>query len=403
MSSQHGDLHESFLRYVGQTSPFPTAFEVSRAEGCYLYDRAGRAYLDFISGISVNNLGHNHPAVQAAALQQIERYAHTMVYGEHIQEPQVELARALAEISPGNLNCTYFLSTGAEANDAALKLAAKLTGRRRFCAFHKAYHGDTVGAASCFGDETFRHPYQHILLPVTFLEFGSVEDLEKITEEIAAVLVEPVQGEGGIRIPSLNFLKSLRQRCTATGTLLIFDEVQTALGRVGDWFAATLFNVTPDLITMAKALGGGYPLGALVGEREMLRRFAAEPPFSHITTFGGHPVSCAAGLAVIRTIRSERLLSNARRMGKKLMEDLHSVRVKDERVREVRGTGLMIGVELVDSQLARRVVTGCRERGLILETTLLDERVVRVSPPLIVSEQECNTAIEIFETVLKEC
>jgi len=388
---------------VCQTSPFPSAFEVSHARGCYLYDRSGRAYLDFISGISVNNLGHNHPAVQAAVMQQIERYAHTMVYGEHIQEPQVELARALAEIAPGNLNCTYFLSTGAEANDAALKLAAKLTGRHRFCAFHKAYHGDTVGAGSCFGDETFRRPYQHILLPVTFLEFGNVEQLERITEDVAAVIVEPIQGEGGIRIPSPSFLQSLRQRCTATGTLLIFDEVQTALGRVGDWFAATLFNVTPDLITMAKALGGGYPLGAVVGERDMLRRFAAEPPFSHITTFGGHPVSCAAGLAVIRTIQGDRLLSNARRMGKRLMEALHRILHQDERVREVRGTGLMIGIELVDSQVARKVVTRSRERGLILETTLLDERVVRLSPPLIVGEEECHTAIEILETVLREC
>jgi acetylornithine/succinyldiaminopimelate/putrescine aminotransferase len=400
MKSDQSSARENFFRHVCQTSPFSAAFEVQRASGCLIYDSTGREYLDFISGIAVTNVGHCHPAVVDAVVAQARNYAHTMVYGEHVQMPQVELARAIAEVAPAGLDSVYFLSTGSEANDAALKMAAKLTGRTKFCAFQGAYHGDTVGALSCLGDEAFRAPFAPMLLPVTFLDFGAMDSLSLIDENIAAVIVEPVQGEAGIRLPPPGFLPSLRARCDAVGALLIFDEVQTGFGRVGDWFAALRFNVTPNMITMAKGMGAGYPLAGLLGARDTMTRFAADPPFSHITTFGGHPVSCAAGLAAMEVVRSGLLLRNANEMGGILAESLQSIARSDERIRDVRGVGLMIGVELASSKLSRKVINHCREHGLILETTLLNERTIRFSPPLVVTREQCERALELFSSAL---
>ncbi|MGC8740963.1 MAG: aspartate aminotransferase family protein [Candidatus Sumerlaeaceae bacterium] len=395
-------LEELFFKHVGQTSPFPTKFPVARAEGCYLYDFEGRAYLDFIAGISVTNVGHGHPRVLEAVVEQARRYAHTMVYGEHLQQAQVELAAELTRLTPSGFDSVYFLTTGAEANDAALKLAAKATRRGVFCAFHGAYHGDTVGATSCFGRESFREPYAQILLPVRFLRYNCVGDLRLIDEQVAAVLVEPVQGEGGIVVPSREFLLALRYRCNEVGAFLIFDEVQTAFGRIGDaWFAANLFDVRPDVIVVAKALGAGYPLAAVIGPRELLYGFAAEPPFSHITTFGGHPVSCAAGLAGLQVMREERLLENSAKEGEFLLASLWDIASRQSAIRDVRGLGLMIGVELESPRLARSVVEESRRCGLLLETTLLAEQVIRMSPPLIVTREQCGFALEVFERALE--
>jgi acetylornithine/succinyldiaminopimelate/putrescine aminotransferase len=391
-------ISDTFYRHVGQTSPFANGLEVARAEGCYIYDTAGKRYLDFIAGIAVCNVGHCHPRVVDAVQQQVARYAHTMVYGEHIQAPQVKLAEKIAQVAPAGLDTTYFLTTGAEANDAALKLAAKLTGRSRFVAFRGAYHGDTVGALACFGDEAFRHSFQQLLVPVNFLPFGDFEQLQQITTDNAAVIVEPVQGEAGIHPPPEGWLQALRERCSAVGALLIFDEVQTGFGRVGDWFAARLYAVTPDVITMAKGMGAGMPLAGVLASRDMITRFAAEPPFSHITTFGGHPVSCAAGLAAMRVIEQEDLLE--RTSYSVLQAMLREAIAKDERVRDIRGVGLMIGVELSSRELAREIVIACKVRGLIVETNLLDERVIRFSPPLIVTHQQCEQAVEMFAACL---
>jgi acetylornithine/N-succinyldiaminopimelate aminotransferase len=393
---------DDFSRYVCPTSNYGTSIEVARASGCYIYDTAGREYLDFISGIAVNNVGHCHPDVVEAVEKQVRLYAHTMVYGEHLQSPQVELARKIAEVAPPGLDTTYFLTTGAEANDAALKLAIKVTGRHGIVAFHKAYHGDTVGALSCFGEESYRRDFAPLLHNTQFLPFGSDNHLEQIDEQTACVLVEPVQGEAGIIPPPDGWLKRLRDRCTATGALLIFDEVQTGFGRVGDWFAALRYGVTPDIVTVAKGMGMGMPLAGVIGPRDMMLRFAAEPAFAHITTFGGHPVSCAAGLAGMRVIQRENLLANCNNMGELLIDLLQDVQTRISPLQTIRGVGLMIGCALDSEERARRVVIASRAAGLILETTLLDEKVIRFSPPLIVNEQQCRDAVAIFETALAQ-
>jgi acetylornithine/N-succinyldiaminopimelate aminotransferase len=392
---------EKFLHYVGQTSPFPPGLEISHAHGCRLYDVHGRKYLDFISGIAVVNVGHCHPKVTEAVVAQARAYAHTMVYGEHIQKPQVDLAEAIVNAAPRGLDCVYFLTTGAEANDAALKLAVKKTGRSRFIAFKHAYHGDTVGALSCFGSEHFRSQFPGLQADVHFLNFGDPSQLTQIDETVAAVLIEPVQGEAGIVPPRGNFLDQLRRRCSETGALLIFDEVQTGFGRTGQWFAAQTYGVTPDVITMAKGMGAGYPLAGVLAPRDVLYDFAASPAFSHITTFGGHPVSCAAGLAAMQVILEEDLLENCRSQGAYLLKSLAEIQQTwPQAITEVRGVGLMIGVEVTNPELARKLVDDCRERGLILETTLLRESTIRFSPPLTISTVECQFALETFQAAL---
>lgn len=393
-------LRELFFQHVGQTSPFANGLEVARAEGCYIYDTSGKQYLDFIAGIAVCNVGHCHPHVVQAVQRQAGSYAHTMVYGEHIQEQQVRLAHKIAQLAPAGLETTYFLTTGAEANDAALKLAVKLTGRSRLAAFRGGYHGDTVGALACFGDEWYRRPFARLLVPVEFLEFGNLDDITRINDDTAAVLIEPVQGEAGIRVPPPGFLEALRQRCTEMGVLLIFDEVQTGFGRVGDWFAARRYGVTPDVITMAKGMGAGMPLAGVLASHEMITKFAADPPFSHITTFGGHPVSCAAGLAAIEVIERDALIENANATGALIQQRLGEIASQDSRIHEIRGVGLMIGAQLSSNKLTREIVIQCKEHGLILETNLLDERVIRFSPPLIVTAEQCEQALAIFAKCL---
>lgn len=394
-------LLDGFRRHVGQTSHYPPSLEVEKAAGCRITDSGGKQYLDFIAGIAVTSVGHCHPAVVQAVQEQAAKYAHTMVYGEHVQRPQVEFARAVARLAPPPLDAVYLLTTGAETNDAALKMAAKLTGRQRFIAFEGAYHGCTLGALSCLGDSHFREAFQPLLLDVDFLPFGDFDALGRVDETIAGVLVEPVQGEAGIRVPPDGWLAALRRQCDRTGAMLIFDEVQTGFGRLGSWFAAEHFGVTPDIITAAKGMGGGMPLAGLIARHEAITRFAAEPPFSHINTFGGHPVSCAAGLAALRVIESDGLLANAVEQGHFLRERLGRAAAGGA-VREVRGLGLMIGVAHEDAEVARGVINLCREKGLIVESNLLDERVIRFSPALTVTHAECDEAVAIYETSLRE-
>lgn len=388
---------EDFYRYVAQTSPHPMGLEVVRAEGCYLFTGNGRSYIDGLSGIAVMNIGHGNVPVQSAITRQVEKYLHTMVYGEFIQEPQVQLARLLAEISPLPFPRIYFTNSGAEAVEGALKLARKYTGKTRIIAFEGAYHGDTLGALSVCGVPVFRQPFEPLLPDVLFLPYGVPEALEKIDSSVAGVIVEPIQGEAGIRIPSPDFLRALRERCTETGALLIFDEVQTGFGRTGRWFACEHSGVIPDVLIVAKALGGGMPLGAFLAPPTVMESLAQDPPFSHVTTFGGHPVCCAAAITSIRFIRQNQLLKNAENMGHYLLSRLQEMQKKFSLIRDVRGVGLLLAIEVSSPLQAEKVVDLCLQRGLLIGTFLFNPASIRFTPPLILTPSIADRSLQILK------
>ncbi len=393
-------LRGDFLRYLAQTSPDPIGIEVERAAGSWLYARGGRRYLDFISGIGVANLGHGHPAVLGAIKRQAERYLHVMVYGEYVLDAQVELARRLTQLLPPNVEQVYFTNSGAEAIEGALKAARKYTGRSAFAAFDGAYHGDTMAALALAGNAAFRAPFEPLPGPVRHLPYGDRAALGAIDESIAAVVIEPVQAEGGVRIPSVDFVHALRERCTQTGAVLIFDEVLTGLGRTGELFALEHFGAAPDLIVLAKALGGGMPLGAFCGSAALIGVLARDPPLGHITTFGGHPLSCAAGLAALETLAAERLPQRAAEVGDALMERLAAL--MHPAISAIRGIGLLIGIELQSAELTRRFVAGCVEAGVIVNWTLNCDTVVRIAPPLTITPGEIDFAIGAIESALNK-
>jgi acetylornithine/succinyldiaminopimelate/putrescine aminotransferase len=387
-------LRADFLRYLAQTSPEPIGLEIERAQGSWLYTRGGRRYLDFISGIGVANLGHAHAAVLAAIKRQAERYLHVMVYGEYVLDAQVALACRLAQLLPAQLGQVYFTNSGAEAIEGALKTARKSMGRRAFVAFDGAYHGDTMGALALAGNPAFRAPFEPLPGPVRHLPYGEIAALDAIDETIAAVVIEPVQAEAGVRIPSLEFMRALRERCSYAGALLIFDEVLTGFGRIGRLFALEHFGVTPDIVVLAKALGGGLPLGAFCASSSLLSVLAHDPPLGHITTFGGHPLSCAAGLAALETMIAEKLPERASRVGDAIIARLTQLAGT---AAAIRGIGLLIGIELPNAEMTRRFVARCIESGVIVNWTLNCDRVVRVAPPLTIGEDEVDFAMRTFE------
>lgn len=391
------DRRRWFFDHVCQTSPQPFGIDVARAVGARIWDHAGRGYLDLLAGMGVANLGHGHPAVLRAIHEQAERYLHVAVYGEMILEPQVQLARELARVSPGELSVVYFSNSGAEAIEGAMKTARKLTERSRFIAFDGAFHGDTMGALSLNGNLVYREPFEPLVPVVDFLPFGNVEALERIGHDVAAVFVEPVQSEGGVRIPPDDFLPRLRQRCREVGALLVFDEVLTGFGRTGKLFAANHWEVVPDLLVLAKALGGGLPLGAFVGTQEVMRTLSENPPLAHVTTFGGHPLSCAAGLAALRVLLEEDWIGRAARVGGQWLAELKKALVGV--AHDVRGIGLLIGIEFDSSERTRRFVEECRALGLIANWTLHCGNVVRLLPPLTIGEQDLEEATRILAEV----
>ena len=345
--------------------------------------------------MGVANIGHTHPAVVAALREQSSRYLHAMVYGEYVEEPQVRLAARLAQLLPPQLSMTYFTSSGAEAVEGALKVARKFTGRKRFIAFEGAFHGDTLGALSIGGNGVYRTPFEPLLPETTLLPFGDVAALAVITGDVAAVVVEPVQAEGGVRVPPAEFLRTLRWRCSEAGALLVFDEVVTGFGRTGRLFAFERFAVVPDVLVLAKALGGGMPLGAFVSSRKILSCLASDPPLAHVTTFGGHPMSCAAGLAALEVLLGDRLWERAEARGERLRDGLSKLPWRGRLV-ETRGVGLLIGLELDDAEFTRRFAAACFERGLILNWTLHRDRVIRLAPPLTITDAEIESALEIM-------
>jgi acetylornithine/N-succinyldiaminopimelate aminotransferase len=392
-------LQNLFLQHVAQTSDSPLGLEISRAEGSWLYCADGRRYLDFIAGIGVSALGHGHPATMLAITEQARRHLHVMVYGEYIIEAQVKLATRLAELLPPDLSRVYFTNSGAEAIEAALKLAKKHTRRAGFVAFDGAYHGDTMAALALMGNPAFREPFAPLPGPVRHLPYDDVAALEAIDATIAAVVIEPVQAEGGVRIPSARFMRALRERCDLTGALLVFDEVLTGFGRTGKLFALEHFAAAPDLVVLAKALGGGLPLGALCGAGDLIAEFSHDPPLGHITTFGGHPLSCAAGLASLEVIVKENLSTRAMELGVHIVARLNALGAPE--ITSVRGLGLLIGIEFHDAEVAHRFVAAAIEQGVIINSTLNAERVVRLAPPLNIQMDEVEFALTAMRRALE--
>lgn len=391
------DLQAAFRDHLAWTSDDPLGLVVESAQGAIIKLADGRELIDLISGIAVSSLGHCHPDVVAAVQDQVARHMHVMVYGEFVQSPQVLFADKLTSILPSGLDVAYFTMTGTEANEGALKLARKFTGRTRFVAFDRSYHGDTLGSLSVTGRAVYREPYEPLIPGVTFLPFDEVDPLDAIDSDVAAVIVEPVQGEGGIRKPSTAFMKQLRHRCTETGALLIFDEIQTGFGRTGKLFGFEHFGVVPDIITFAKAMGGGMPLGAFVSSKEIFDVFRRDPALSHVTTFGGHPVSCAAALAALNVLLRDDLAARAEIVGNRIREQLiHPL------ITEIRGPGAMLGMVLRDAETTERVVQRCVQSGVLLGWTLHSNNLVRIAPPLTTPFETIDHALAIILRALED-
>ena len=401
MREEHDRLTAEFLRHVCQTSEQPLGIVVARAQGATIWDDAGRAYLDLLAGMGVANVGHAHPDVVRAIGEQSKRYLHVSVYGEMVQQPQVELARRLAELTPGDLSVVYFTNSGTEAVEGALKTARKHTARSRLVAFDGSFHGDTCGALSVGGNPVYRLPFGRLLPDVEFLPFNDPAALDRIDTSVAAVIVEPVQGEGGVCVPSDAFLPALRRRCSHVGALLIADEVITGFGRTGRLFACEHWGVVPDILVLAKAFGGGMPLGAFVGRPEVMQTLSHDPPLAHVTTFGGHPVSCAAGLAALDVLLRERLPERAAQRGADWLTQLRSLR--GGVLRAVRGLGLLLALDFDTPDATRRFVRRCFDQGVILNWTLHRDTVVRLAPPLTISDDEVDRATAVIADALKSC
>lgn len=376
----------SFLRHVGQTSPEPEAFEVSHGEGIFLFDMHGNRFIDCISGIAVSSLGHGHPRIKDAIRKQLDLHLHTMVYGEHVQVPQVALAEKLAQLLPAELNCTFFTSTGAEAVEGALKAARKYTSRYEIIACRHAYHGSTAGAESLRSDLAHIAGARPLVPGVKHIDFNAFDDLVKITDQTAAIIIEPVQGEAGAIVPSAGYLHAARNRCNETGTLLIFDEIQTGMGRTGSMWAFQQEGVLPDILLLAKALGGGLPLGAFISSQKIMKVLSHDPILGHLTTFGGHPLSCAAGLEAINILLENDLPSKASIFEKMIRNHLGH----HPALREIRGRGLMLALELKKQENLFPAVKACRKEGLLVDWFLFNARSLRFAPPLIISEEEVN-------------
>ncbi len=383
-------LRQLFLQHVAQTSSAPLALEIARAEGLYLYDAAGKPYLDLIAGIGVSCLGHRHPRVEAAVHEQVGRYWHTLVYGEYVLAPQVQLAALLAGQLPG-LDSAYFVNSVTEATEGAMKLAKRYTGRPSIMACRQAYHGSTQGAASLMAQTDFTLAYQPLLPGIRHIDFNSEADLDKIDRHVAAVIVETVQAEAGIRLPRPEWLRALRRRCDETGALLILDEIQAGCGRTGTLFAFEQYGIRPDILLLAKGFGGGMPIGVFLAPNEIMRTLSFDPPLGHITPFGGHPVCAAAALATLQVLLETDLV---RQVPQK--EQLFRELLVHPAIKEVRSAGLWLAVDLGDAGLVQRVIRHCLENGVITDWFLFNDRCLRIAPPLTIGEKEIREACDVI-------
>lgn len=380
-----------FLQHVAQTSDAPLALEIVKAEGMYMWDADGKQYLDMIAGISVCNVGHCHPAVVKAIQEQAQTYMHLLVYGEFVQSPQVAYATYLIQHLPSSLNSVYFTNSGSEATEGAMKLAKRHTGRTEIIAFKNSYHGSTQGSLSIMGDEYWRNAYRPLLPDVQHLLHNSMEMLDSITERTACVIAETIQGEAGVLAPAVAWLQALRKKCTETGALLILDEIQCGFGRNGTLWAFEQYDVVPDILLLGKALGGGMPLGAFIANRDVMWSLTNQPVLGHITTFGGHPVACAAGLAGMKALIEENMMKGVTAKEKLFLELLQHPRIK-----AVRSRGLMFAVELEDFPANKKVIDHCIKNGVITDWFLFAPQCIRLVPPLIITEEEIRTACRII-------
>ena len=392
------ERERSFIQHTAQTNQHPYLIDVERAEGLYIYDKSGKAYMDMIAGVAVNNIGHNHPKIIRALKTQIDKHSHVMVYGEFIQDEPLKFTEKLVSLLPKNLNCVYSVNSGTEAIEAALKLGKRVTGRTELVSFRGSYHGSTHGAMSVSGNEAKKQTFRPLLPDIRFIQHNSTADLTQISTKTAAVIIETVQGDAGVRIPTKDFLMELRKRCTEVGALLIFDEIQCGMGRTGKIFAFEHFGVVPDILVLGKALGGGMPIGALVSSHENLWEFTNNPMLGHITTFGGHPIISAAANAFLEVLTSEIALSEVERLGALL----ESIVGSDPEIIEIRRIGMLFAFDMVSFERVEKVVKRCLEKGLISFWFLSHPYSFRLSPPLSITESEIQKAGKIILEAISE-
>lgn len=400
----HISHRQHFFDHLAQTSDYPLALEIDRAEGVYMYGPGGKQYLDLISGIAVSNVGHRHPKVLAAIHAQLEKHMHLLVYGEYVQSAQVQLAKALTDTlkiqsagkSPfGLIDNVYFTNSGTEAVEGAMKLAKRFTGRKEFVSCYDAYHGATQGALSLAGAEFFKRNFRPLLPGIRHIQHGNLFDLEKITEKTAAVVIEVIGGESGVRIPSQEYFTTLRNRCKDTGTLLILDEIQTGFGRTGSFWAFEQFDIYPDILLSAKGMGGGMPIGAFMASQNIMGVFKNNPILGHITTFGGHPVSCASSLAALQVTLDENLAETAVEKG-----ELFKSLLVHSKIKEVRGRGLMLAAQMSSFEELKTTIDSCIERGLVTDWFLFCDNSMRIAPPLTISTDQIREACAVILDVL---
>jgi acetylornithine/succinyldiaminopimelate/putrescine aminotransferase len=386
-----------FFRHVAQTSPSPMGLDIQRAEGIHLYDREGKSYLDMVSGIGPSLLGHQHPAITKALHAQTDAYLHTLVYGEFILSPQTRLAAALTDRLPSSLDNVYFLSTGTEATEVAMKLAKRYTGRAEIIAIRDSYHGSTQGALSLMSDAYFTDKFRPLLPGIRFMDWNDSGQIDIITDHTAAVIMEVVKAETGIHLPDPAFLAAVRQRCHETGTLLVFDEIQSAYARTGTLFAFERYGVVPDVLLLGKSFGGGMPLAACIANRDIMSSLSDNPVLGHITTFGGHPLACAAGLATLDTLVNEPWMEQI-----PAKEGIFLEKLKHPAIKEVRSAGLWLAIELENEQILQKTLHLCLSRGLIADWFLFNAKAMRIAPPVCITEEQIHAACDIILTSLSD-
>lgn len=390
------NIRQLFLDHVGQTSQAPLALNIVKAEGCKLWDADGKEYIDLIAGISVCNIGHRHPAVVEAIKKQADEYLHIMVYGELVENPQVQYAKAITDQLPASLNSVFYTASGSEATEGAMKLAKRFTGRTQIVSFKNSYHGSTQGALSVMGSEYWQQAFRPLLPDILQLRYNNFEDLEQITQRTACVIAETIQAEAGVKPPVNGWLAALRERCTQTGTLLVLDEIQCGFGRNGSLWAFEQFDVVPDILLLGKALGGGMPLGAFIADKKIMDSLSFNPVLGHINTFGGHPVSCAAGLAALNVLLKENLVADVKRK-----EQLFLDQLKHPLIKNINSVGLMMAVEFENFDINKKIIDACIEQGVFTDWFLFAANALRIVPPLNITDEEIKNACTIINSVLK--